>query len=396
MLIPYASDRVVERAPACVAALVLAHFAVYLVLGGALALGAADRAVAWFAHLGLTPASIRWYSPLTYFLLHEHVAHLASNMLLLWVFGAPLEAAIGWRRLLAFYVAAAVATGLAQAGLAALQGDEAAMTPIVGASGAVAAVAGVFVVRYYRSRIRFVGLPWSVPALGLVGGAAVAEIAGALWELTRSDDGSVALTARWAHLGGFALGMLWAQHQRLHRHGRDEYAVADAARSAPIAAAERLAAECAARPGDGAAWAELARAWLAAGDADHAADAYRGGVAMLLRAGRKPEALSLWAEMQSAVPGAVLLAEDQLTAARALEESGDHTGSAAAYAALIEHWPGLREADAAAVRLGELLLRRLGRREEAIEVLERFIADRPPGDGHAYAERLLAEARDPA
>jgi len=395
MFIPYASGRVVQRPPICVAAIVLCHFLVFVAVGAALALGQSDRAVALFAHFGLTPSSIRWHTPFTYFLLHEHVAHLTANMLALWVFGGPLEAAIGWRRLLALYLIAAAATGLAQAGLAGLHGAEAAQTPIVGASGAVAAVAGVFVVRFYRSRVRFVGLPWAIPAIALVGIGALADIVGAVCDAFGAQRGAVALTARWAHLGGFALGMVWAQLQRLHREGRDEYTLSDAVGGHPIAAAERLATACANRPEDADAHAQLARAWLAAGDPDRAADAFHMAMRLMLRGGRRANAIALLDEMRSSIPDAPLPASDQLALARAMEDIGQHAGAAEAYRRLVDRWRGTAEATVAAVRLGELLLRRLDRRDEAIEVLQRFLAENPGGDARSYAERLLHEAQAP-
>src|SRR5207302_11419343 len=102
-------------------------------------------------------------------------------MLFLWVFGGSVEDAIGWKRFLGLYFGSAVATGLLQVGMTyALPGADRTM-PIAGASGAVSAILGVFAVRFYRSRIRFIGLPFRIPAVLLLGIVLVGEMASVLW-----------------------------------------------------------------------------------------------------------------------------------------------------------------------------------------------------------------------
>src|SRR5262249_27308343 len=153
----------------------LLHFLLFGIAGLVMRLRGPDGLVVWYANLSLVPASLRWYAPLTYSLLHEDTLHLAVNMLFLWVFGGSVEDALGWKRFLALYVGAAVATGLLQAGMTfAFPGADRTM-PILGASGAVSAVVGVFAVRFYRSRIRFIGLPWRVPAIALLAVALLSE-----------------------------------------------------------------------------------------------------------------------------------------------------------------------------------------------------------------------------
>jgi membrane associated rhomboid family serine protease len=109
-----------------------------------------DRAQMFeLAHaLGIVPADLAWHSLLTATLLHDGWIHFGGNMLCLWIFGGNVEDAMGHGTYLLFCVAAAAVAGLAYV---VLQPDSGA--PLVGASGAVAAVMGAYFVLYPRSRV---------------------------------------------------------------------------------------------------------------------------------------------------------------------------------------------------------------------------------------------------
>src|SRR5947207_4514850 len=150
MLLPYSSDRPPRNPPLAVVALVLIHFAVFGIIAAAIWLHRSDAAVRWYANLSLVPGSFRWYTLLTYSLLHDDIFHLSVNMLFLWVFGGSVEDALGRRRFLGLYIIAAVVAGLLQVGMTLAIGGAARTMPIVGASGAISAVVGDFPVRFYR------------------------------------------------------------------------------------------------------------------------------------------------------------------------------------------------------------------------------------------------------
>src|SRR5579863_9134461 len=85
---------------------------------------------------------------LTALFLHGGVLHLAGNMLYLFIFGPAVESRFGPKRYLYFYLAAGVAGNLAMVFI-----DPAAQVPVIGASGAIAAVLGAYFVLYPRARI---------------------------------------------------------------------------------------------------------------------------------------------------------------------------------------------------------------------------------------------------
>jgi membrane associated rhomboid family serine protease len=145
---------------------------------------------------GLMPVLL---TPLTATLVHGGLLHLGMNMAMLAFTGIPVERAVGRRGIVALYVIGAYAAAFVQ-----WLPDPRAVSPMIGASGAAAAIIGAYAMLYGRSRARAIGpLPvrlvnalwlavaWSVLNL-LV--AAVAETAG------------VGIAAG-AHIGGFIAGL---------------------------------------------------------------------------------------------------------------------------------------------------------------------------------------------
>src|SRR5579871_2227474 len=91
----------------------------------------------------------RWITILTAMFLHASWSHLIGNMIFLWAFGPEIEDAMNPLRYLIFYLAGGFAAMVAQ--IAASPGST---IPELGASGAIAAVMGAFIVMYPRDKIR--------------------------------------------------------------------------------------------------------------------------------------------------------------------------------------------------------------------------------------------------
>ena len=161
----------------------------------------------------LVPADIvagrDWITILTSMFMHGGWMHIIGNMVFFWVFGPEIEDVMGPGRYLIFYLLGGLVATASQVLV-----DPGSTVPNLGASGAIAAVMGVFLITYPRDRIRTVLLlGWFsqitfVPAIILVG----------LWFLTQlfSEIGAVAQTqtggvAYMAHIGGFVYGMLFGR-----------------------------------------------------------------------------------------------------------------------------------------------------------------------------------------
>jgi membrane associated rhomboid family serine protease len=139
--------------------------------------------------------------------LHGGWEHLLGNMLFLWIFGNNIEDRLGRLPYLVFYFAGGVAAALAQVWI-----DPASDVPLVGASGAIAATLGAYIVLYPRARI--LTLVFLVFFYQLIEVPAVIILA--FWFVLQLIDGVASLGAEtaqggvafFAHIGGFVAGAL--------------------------------------------------------------------------------------------------------------------------------------------------------------------------------------------
>lgn len=100
-------------------------------------------------HYGLAPAAPRLSSFFTYMFLHSSAGHLLSNMLFLWLAGCILETGTGRLK----YITCYILSGLSSAILFCLIYHET-TTPLVGASGAVSGLMGMFAVLFAKKKVR--------------------------------------------------------------------------------------------------------------------------------------------------------------------------------------------------------------------------------------------------
>ena len=138
---------------------------------------------------------------LTYAFLHGSWMHLISNMLILWVLADNIEDAYGHVGFIAFYLVCGVIAGLTHAFM-----SPDSPAPLVGASGAIAGVMGAYLLLYPRARILMLFsfiIPFRVPAFILLLG----WIGLQFLSLRGPQPGDQAV-AWWAHIGGFAAGLI--------------------------------------------------------------------------------------------------------------------------------------------------------------------------------------------
>lgn len=149
-----------------------------------------------------------WITILTAMFMHGSWSHIIGNMVFLWAFSPEIEDAMGRGRYLVFYLVGGLVAMLAQ-----VLADPHSTVPNLGASGAIAAVMGAFLVTYPRDQIRtllfifvFARIRF-IPAALLIG----------FWFLTQLfHAGTVAHVqtggvAYLAHIGGFIFGAATAR-----------------------------------------------------------------------------------------------------------------------------------------------------------------------------------------
>ena len=141
--------------------------------------------------------------------MHGGFMHLLGNMMFLWVFADNIEAVVGNVKFLLFYLLGGLAASAAQI---LLNVDSTA--PCVGASGAIAAVMGAYMVMYPKSRIRMLFLlnfsRFYIPALAFLGFWILQQLLSGIGALPFFGGGGVdgGGVAYWAHIGGFAAGLV--------------------------------------------------------------------------------------------------------------------------------------------------------------------------------------------
>ncbi len=147
-----------------------------------------------------------WLTIFTSMFLHGGFAHILGNMWFFWIFGNNVEDYLGTAKFILFYIAGGVVAALTQVLI-----NPSSKVPIIGASGAIAAVMGAYFYLFPRSKIKtlvyvfffitFVEIP--APFFLL------------LWFLMQlipglTPSGSSQGVAFWAHIGGFIFGFLVA------------------------------------------------------------------------------------------------------------------------------------------------------------------------------------------
>jgi membrane associated rhomboid family serine protease len=175
----------------------------------------------------LVPADIvagrNWLTILTSMFMHVGLVHILGNMVFFWVFGPEIEDVMGPLRYLIFYLLGGLAATAAQ-----IIVNPSSTVPNLGASGAIAAVMGAFLITYPRDKIRTVLLfGWFarvtlVPAAVLVGLWFLTQVFSEVGALAQTQSGGVAYMA---HIGGFLYGMLTSRlfetRQRRQEQGLD-------------------------------------------------------------------------------------------------------------------------------------------------------------------------------
>jgi membrane associated rhomboid family serine protease len=156
---------------------------------------------------------------LTSMFLHGGWIHLVGNMVYLWIFGNNIEDRFGRLGFLVFYLAGGFTAAVTQVWI-----DPTSTVPIIGASGAIAAVLGAYLVLFPRARVLalvFLGFFYQlleVPAIIVLGFWFVLQLIDGLASLgATASNGGVAL---FEHIGGFLMGVAVALVIRAIDSGR--------------------------------------------------------------------------------------------------------------------------------------------------------------------------------
>jgi membrane associated rhomboid family serine protease len=216
---PLRDDNPTLLTPVVTIAIIIANVLVWIYLQGG---GVSERVLtSSVCYLGNIPAEITgrigedqgspciiggltWATVLTSMFLHGGWVHLISNMWFLWLFGNNVEDSMGHLRFLAFYIIG----GLVAAGTHIFMNADS-LIPTVGASGAISAAMGAYLVLYPRARVHtlFILIIFikiiPIPAWFVLGQYFVLQLL-----QSSASSGAGGGVAVWAHIGGFVAGAL--------------------------------------------------------------------------------------------------------------------------------------------------------------------------------------------
>ncbi len=215
-MLPLKDDVPTRHTPVVTVALIVANVAVWVLYqdGGGGGLEAAVNEAAY--HPCEVDDSCRqvgndWHvTALTAMFMHGSWAHLLGNMLFLWIFGNNVEDTLGRFRFVLFYVLGGIAATAIQTFVTLGYGTDAeAAIPNLGASGAIAAVLGAYILLHPGGSV----LTWiapiffvSIPALVYLGLWFVFQLVEGGYAFTHPQEGGG--VAYFAHIGGFVFGLL--------------------------------------------------------------------------------------------------------------------------------------------------------------------------------------------
>ena len=169
----------------------------------------------FFDQFALIPARLElaspttWYPLLTHMFLHGGWVHILGNMWFLILFGDNVEDRMGPERFLLFYLLGGMAAGMAQVLL-----SRDSSVPSLGASGAIAAVLGAYILFFPAAKvitlIPIFLFPWfvDIPAYIYLGIWFIIQLFSGFLSSNTTSAGGVAW---WAHIGGFIFGLLFAR-----------------------------------------------------------------------------------------------------------------------------------------------------------------------------------------
>ena len=199
------SSRRPSRIPVMTASIIAVNVLVFLME----LMGGETFVTTWSLHPADIVAGHHLITILTSMFMHGSWSHILGNMVFLWAFGPEIEDLMGRRGYLVFYLLGGLAATAAQ-----VAAGPTSTVPNLGASGAIAAVMGAFLVTYPRDQIRsllvifvFVSMRY-IPAALLIGVWFLMQLVNLGAVAPQPASGGVAYAA---HAGGFIFGAVTAR-----------------------------------------------------------------------------------------------------------------------------------------------------------------------------------------
>jgi membrane associated rhomboid family serine protease len=344
MLLPIRTNMPLRSTPVVNYLLLVANIAVFLLTSRPLQAGVLDNYI-------LQASYPQLHQFITHAFLHANWGHLAGNMLFLYIFGNNINDRLGNVAYLAFYLAAAFFAGLGHVYME--------QSPAVGASGAIAAVTGLYLILLARTQVTM--LYWFF----FIG---TFEISALIWILisfgkdlyySLSDDTlQIAYSAHVAgYLFGFAIGLVLLFIGLIRRSRHDvlsffwpDRRLSDAPRTAFKAKFT---------------------------DAQRQVLSLRQQILDSLAAHDMPRSVQLYSQLRQADSAQVLPTQAQLDLANQLMVQADYTQAADAYELFLKTYTTHPQSAQVQLMLGLIYTRYLGQPDKARDLLSKALGSLP-------------------
>lgn len=208
MLFPYKDDNPRILVPYVTYAIISINVLIFVFqLNMGMVSSAAEREFIY--RFGFIPANFSIITVFTSMFLHGGISHIMGNMWFLWVFGDNVEGVLGHVKFAVFYIICGLAATMSQ-----LFVDPSSTIPMVGASGAIAGVLGMYMIRFPHARVHVFAFiiifftTFRVPAMFVLGFWFFNQLTNGLGSLGFDTTGGVAW---FAHIGGFISGVMLNQ-----------------------------------------------------------------------------------------------------------------------------------------------------------------------------------------
>jgi membrane associated rhomboid family serine protease len=317
--------------------------------------------------------------------IHGDVFHIGFNMLFLWLFGTLVEDVLGPWLFLACYFGGAIGATAVDWAVAAKWAQADLVVPRIGASGAIAGVMGLAAACFMRTKVRIVYVIFIRPAMGEI----PAPVFLGLWVLqetwrgvstTAAASGAGGGVAHWAHVGGFAVGLVGALVTGVRRRVARDDLLTGRARledtSGFFSQAGELERALLKAPEDAESWYALGSAQEMQGRLARAGDAYRKALELFLKQRNFTRAAAAYSAMKEYASPDDLPPQSLFDLACALEDTGHQFEAIAVFRVVADKHSGETVAETALIRGGELA-RRLGESEQAAHCFRRLLSQYP-------------------
>ncbi|MBL9148989.1 MAG: rhomboid family intramembrane serine protease [Phycisphaerae bacterium] len=315
---------------------------------------------AFLSMFALSPRNFRWWNLFSYQFVHDPtgIGHLGMNMLGLWTFGKPVESHLGFWKFLILYLTLGAIAGAAHCALS--------PAPVLGASGSVMGILGLFVTFFPRSTTQFVVVflgisTMAIQSLWVAGFYVVVDLLLQLLTWSGMADSRVSNAAHLAGMGsGVGLGLLMLKVGIVPRGEWDLlYSLKQWRKRRQIRAALRHTGPTAKRDPTSKAPDVLT---------DEVAQ-LRATIQAALKSPNPASAIDGYRRLLSRSPGAALPADAQLELANRVLASGDSGLAAEAYEAFLATYPADTRTTEISLLLSVVLVRRLGKADQGRRVL---------------------------